>query len=172
MNRPEVSKERASSDEARPAVLLLASLHTGQQRFGSSEEAESPPWILTRESEVIRIVDRLAGFRPTRVAVEVRPKDEGEVQARYEEYVRGEEPLGSSEIDQFAFRVAQRCNVDSIKGFDADWQLNWDGLRALYPKDPDLEMALAEHLPIAARAHERVRELGESGASVPRFSDG
>lgn len=136
-------------------VSLLATPHLADG--GSGED---------REAEVKDVVDRLSGFNPEVVAVEVRPKDEHKVQVRYERFLEGTEPLGFSEIDQIAFRLAQVCGVPAIRGFDADWQLEWSGLRKLYPDDADLERLMSEVAAGSAPAHQRLKELITSRASL------
>lgn len=90
-----------SSTKVLPSVLLLATPHLSEMRG--------------REAEAEEVVNRLSRFNPDMVAVEVRPKEENGVQERYERFLAGAEPLGDSEIDQIAFRVAQHCGVPAIR---------------------------------------------------------
>lgn len=141
-----------TSTKTLPTILLLATPHLSEMEG--------------REAEAKEVVDRLSRFEPDIVAVEVRPKDENGVQERYERYLAGAEPLGDSETDQIAFRLAQVSGVAAIRGFDADWQLEWNGLRRLHPKDEDIESLMSEVALVSAPAHSRLRELISSRASL------
>lgn len=117
----------STDHDAKPKILLLAAPHLSVEGWGDDREAEAK-----------EVVDRLSRFKPDVVAVEARLEDEHQVQDRYKRFLTGAESLGVTEIDQIAFRLAQVCNVSAFRGFEADWQLEWAGLRKLYSKEGDL----------------------------------
>ncbi|MBI4730422.1 MAG: hypothetical protein HY775_13135 [Acidobacteria bacterium] len=153
------------TEPVKPAILLLATMHTDNLRLEPGN-VETGPWILDRESQVVALIEDLARFAPTRIAVEVRSKDELRVQAQYESYLRGERALTANEIDQFAYRLARRCGIERIGGFDADWQLAWDGLSKLFPEEAALEAAMTECASSSEGVHEERGQIVASGATV------
>jgi hypothetical protein len=153
----------AAENEAKPQVLLIGSTHTAN--VGTSDPAQEP-WVLRHADEVVELCRAISRFRPTAIAVEVRPKDQYKVQLRYEAYLAGKEELGLGEIDQIGFRVGEFCGVQHIHGFDADWQLDWGGLTELYPAEADLLAALDTCKGLSEPAIERARQLIRADAPI------
>lgn len=71
-----------------------------------------------RQREVERIVDRLAAYNPTRVAVEWPAGRQAELDRRYAEYVAGNYALSRNEIDQLGLRLAARLRLKRIDAVD------------------------------------------------------
>jgi hypothetical protein len=140
----------------KPVVLILGTVH-----FSGWEK-----WIDGQQAHLEHLVECLAAFSPTRLALEVFPKDEAVIQRAYEAFVRGEAELELWEGQQIGFRLARRCGLDRVDGFDANWQLSWEGLRELFPSEEVLEKALAECGAVASEAHAEVRRLIGLGAPV------
>ncbi len=72
-----------------------------------------------RQAEVRSLVDRLASFRPTKVAVEVSPQDQLWLDSLYAAFRNGSAALGPSEVFQIGFRLAARMGHDRVYGVDA-----------------------------------------------------
>lgn len=71
-----------------------------------------------RQAEIDALVDDLARFAPTRIAIEW-PKDRGEeAQRAYAAYRRGELEDETNEIHQIAFRLAQRLDHERVYPVD------------------------------------------------------
>ena len=49
---------------------------------------------------MVEVLDRLARFEPTKIAVEVRAEDQAACDADYAAHRRGEHPLGASEVHE------------------------------------------------------------------------
>lgn len=86
-----------------------------------------------RQAELQVVLERLAAFAPTRIAVERRLTAEDQLNADYRSYVNGELVLGSNEIHQIGFRLAKRLKHDRLWAIDArghDLIEDWDEWRA------------------------------------------
>jgi hypothetical protein len=72
-----------------------------------------------RQREVVEVVECLARFQPTKIAVERRPDRQEEIELAYHTYLRGELELPGQEVYQLGFRLAQRLSHDKIYCVDA-----------------------------------------------------
>jgi hypothetical protein len=68
---------------------------------------------------------RLAAFRPTRVLLEYNPENEELINQRYRDYLAGNYDLGSNEIYQLGFRIAEVAGLKGVQSFDHR-ELNWE----------------------------------------------
>ena len=71
-----------------------------------------------RQGEVEELVDYLAKFRPNKIVVE-SGRNTGYLLRRYERWQAGTDTLRANEIDQLAFRLMQRFDLDTLYGCDA-----------------------------------------------------
>lgn len=102
-------------------VLLVGTFHFGYPNLDAHKIAkEDQVDILSpkRQQEVLELVDYLSRFRPTKIVVE-GGRNSGYLLRRYERWQRGEETLRAEEIDQLAFRLMDRFNLDTLYGCDA-----------------------------------------------------
>ena len=80
-----------------------------------------------RQKEISDILDRLAKYAPTKVAVEVDRKDQGWLDSVYTDYLNGKKKLTSNEIYQIGFRLGKRLGLKRLYAVDADAQSLYDG---------------------------------------------
>lgn len=82
-----------------------------------------------RQEEIRDVVDRLARFRPTKIAVEVPTKHEEQVNQDYKDFLADTRSITSSgqnakvrrtsnEVYQLAFRLAETCGHSKIHATD------------------------------------------------------
>ena len=97
-----------------------------------------------RQREVEDVVEHLAAFRPTRIAVEVLPRRQAELDSLYDAYRTGRDELGANEVYQLGFRLAARLGHERVYAVDAPARLyetiqtqeEWDArVRDLAPVD-------------------------------------
>lgn len=115
---PEILLHR-DSDE-RPTIMVVGSAH-----FANPEQdninIDVEDVLSDEQQEGIReLVDILAGFRPTHVAVEALPGRQELLNKRYAAYRDGEVDLTRSELEQIGMRVAESMEHDRIHA--VDWQ--------------------------------------------------
>ena len=68
----------------------------------------------TRQAEIEALVEQLATFSPTKVAVEKRWQDSTTL-AKYQAYRRGDHELTPDETEQIGFRLARRPYLCDIR---------------------------------------------------------
>jgi hypothetical protein len=71
-----------------------------------------------RQRQLERLVGCLAAFQPTRIAVEWDHGDQEGLDRRYREYREARRPLGRSEVDQIALRLAGRLGLPRVDAVD------------------------------------------------------
>lgn len=116
-------------------LLLLGSYHMsnpGMDMFNLEADDVSTP---KRQAEIQAIVDRLALWRPTKVAVEA-PYGDSTIQARYQAYLRGELQMRNSEKEQIGFRLAKQLGHKKIYPIDVRMMLDDEGISQLIGSNP------------------------------------
>jgi hypothetical protein len=130
-------------DDGRIEVLLLGSYHManpGADLFNVEADDVLAP---ARQREIADVVDRLAAFRPTRVAVESVWGDTG-APARYRAYRAGAHELSRGEEEQIAFRLAARMELPDVDPIDEDGDFPIGPVQALAESDSTLARLLAD----------------------------
>jgi len=107
--------------EPKAQLLLLGTFHfmdSGLDDYKPKHDVD----ILSaeRQREVVGLLDRLAEFAPTRIAVEWDRDDQARLDERYSQYLAGEFEISSNEIYQLGFRLGQRLGHDRLYAVDAD----------------------------------------------------
>ena len=131
-----------AEDAPRARVLLLGTFHFADAGLDGyvprfAVDVRSPE----RQREVEDAVDRLAAFRPTKVAVEQRPDQQARLDSLYRAYLAGDYELGANEVYQVGFRLARRLGHDRVWAVDApnrtyfpEWtDADWDAEVARRP---------------------------------------
>jgi hypothetical protein len=112
----------------RPQVMILGSYHMA----GSGDHVQvrvDDVLAERRQREIEQVVESLAGFRPTRVALEVPVAMDSLINERYRRYLEGSHTLGRSESEQIGFRLAKRLGHERVYAVD-------------YPGNEDIAAAL------------------------------
>lgn len=96
-------------DRPSARILLLGTFHfqdKGLDMYKPQHQLDvfSEP----RQREIAEIVDQLARFAPTKIAIEDMPAHQTGVDDSYRAYARGEADLGAWESHQIGFRLAKR----------------------------------------------------------------
>ena len=133
---------RVQAQVARPQaeVLVLGVYHManpGRDIFNvEADDVLSPK----RQSEIRELVDVLARFRPTKVAVEAEFSSSA-VARRYDAYLAGDHELTRNETEQIGFRLARRLGHPTVHPIDVDGEFPFLRLRD-YAKANGLEQEL------------------------------
>lgn len=120
------------------SILLLGAFHfedAGRDWYKPQHDVD----ILSasRQREIVEVVDRLAHYAPTKIAVERTPEQQGEIDEGYAAYLRGNLDRVADEIYQLGFRLAAQLGHRRVYGVNA-----WD---RHYEPDLDLEVYAREH---------------------------
>ena len=107
--------EFLTQGERLPQVLLLGSFHFNYPNLDSHKtSAEDRVDVKTaaKQAELRELLDYIARFKPNKIVVERRSGSQ--VNDVYQKYLAGEHELGKSEIEQLAFRLGKRFDIDTL----------------------------------------------------------
>ena len=155
---------------ARPAALRPQLMIVGVAHFDNPsrdvvntqvDDVTSP----RRQKEMAAIVEALANFHPTRIAVEWPASKQDKLDARYAAYRVGVYQLGRDEVDQLGLKLAAKLGLprvdavdwlDEPPGQDADYDFQ------AYPTTPEAKARLAALMDPAQGARETALMRGMS----------
>jgi len=102
-----------------PALLVLGSPHLGNPDRDLADP--DVPDVLTpdRQKQIEQVVDALARFRPTHIAIEWEVSKQDTLDKAYADYLAGRRAARADEIDQIAFRLGKKLGLKRIDA--ADW---------------------------------------------------
>lgn len=139
-------------------MMLLGTFHfqdKGRDRYQPQHQLE----IGARQAEIQGVVEQLAAFRPTKVAVEFDALQQSSVNHDYRAFLRGAYELSGSEHHQLGFRLAQHLDHERVHAVNV-WGRFYEP-----PRDIDLEDASGHpeapfdpHEALATYAHEHGQE--------------
>jgi hypothetical protein len=111
-----------------PQVLTLGTFHFAFPNRDLKTTAAKdqidvldPPY----QRELEEIVEKLARFRPTIIAIERDPQAQHAVDSLYRQYLSGTYQLGRGEEEQIGFRLAKRCGLSGLFCVN-DWGAHYE----------------------------------------------
>jgi hypothetical protein len=110
-------RDRAA--DQRPTLLVLGTGHfdnPGQDVVNTKVDDVLAP---TRQAEIAAVVEQLASYRPTHIAVEWPTKKQAALDARYRDYRDGKYQLGRGEEEQLGLRLAAKLHLTRV--YAVDW---------------------------------------------------
>lgn len=114
----ENGRAAASQQEARPEIMVLGTHHFTGGGFDHVNPEVDNYLSPKRQSEIVDVVDRLAAFAPTKIALEVHPDEEDTFNEIYAAYREGTHELGVSERQQIGMRLAAKLGHSQIYAVD------------------------------------------------------
>lgn len=148
---PDISNKGTPCSEKSAKVLILGAYHMdnpGQDAINVEADDVLAP---KRQKEISEVVEKLAHFRPTKIAIE-SPYRSTYWTTRYEQYVKSEYKLGKNEIEQIGFQLAKRQGHSTL--YPIDFPMWMDGSLASEREEPK-----ATPTPAPAKSREPKREL-------------
>ncbi len=114
----------------RPQVLLVGTFHFEYYDLDAHKTAKDKRVNVKepqRQQEMEELVDYIARFKPTAIAVEAGPNT-GWLMKRYRAYLRSDSLPRADEREQIGFRLMKRSALDTLYGVDAPTLLSdlWD----------------------------------------------
>jgi hypothetical protein len=99
-------------------VLIIGTYHFDNP--GQDLVNPQVPDVLTpaKQAEIAEVMDALARFRPTKIAVEAQPGGAARLDSLYRGVLAGTHPLGRNEIEQLGFRLAHRLKHGRVYPID------------------------------------------------------
>lgn len=107
-----------AADGDRPALLVVGTPHFDNPGRDIVNIRIADVTTPERQREIEAIVERLAAFRPTRVAVEWSAGRQDRLDARYADYRAGRYQLSADERDQIGLRLAARLGLERVDAVD------------------------------------------------------
>jgi len=104
----------------RAQVLLLGTFHfqdAGADDYKPKFKVEV--FSSTRQKEIALLLDLLAGYKPTKIAVEWPTEGQADLNEAYRKYLAGQLGLEANEIYQLGFRLAKRFGHQQLFAIDA-----------------------------------------------------
>lgn len=151
------------ADDDRIEVLVLGSYHManpGADAFNLEADDVLAP---DRQAEIAAVVDRLAEFDPTHVAVEATWGDSASI-SRWREYASGEADLLRNEREQIGFRIAKQAGLDTIYPIDVQLGMDFGALQRAAERAPELAPHMARFQPIGEAAIAMMEEWLAAGS--------
>lgn len=117
-------------------VLILGTYHFANPGLDVVKTEVADVLSPQKQTEVKEVVESLALFRPTKIAVEVRPPAIPSLDSLYEAYRTGKHSLGRNEVQQLGFRLADRFEHPRLYGIDHEGEFPFDAVMA-YAQEHD-----------------------------------
>lgn len=126
------STARSGQTEAAPdpQVMLVSSYHLANNNRDLINIAIDNVLNPHRQEELERLVDNLAQWRPTKIAIEWDRSDQAGLDRRYARYLSGKLDLTANERDQIGFRLAKKLGHEKVHA--VDWNESAPGDQAHY----------------------------------------
>lgn len=104
--------------DERPAMMILGTAHLANNNHDVLRTRVDDVTSASRQAEIDAVVEALARWRPTRIAVEIKTSDQAVLDRRYAGYRAGTYTLTASEIDQIGLRLAARLGLEHVDAID------------------------------------------------------
>jgi hypothetical protein len=102
----------------RPTLMILGSVHLGNPHRDMHDATMDDVLAPKRQAEIERVVNSLAAWKPTRVAVEWGHKNQAKLDKQYADYRAGKYQLTAGEDDQIAMRLAAKLGLPRVDAVD------------------------------------------------------
>ena len=133
--RPVASLMSGMPKISKTPLLLLGTYHMsnpGADQFNlQSDDVLSPK----RQAEIEEVVDKLAAFRPTKIALEI-PFGDTAILRRYQAFLNGNLELRRGEHEQIGFRLAKKLGHSTVFPIDMRMGLDFDTLQSVVAANP------------------------------------
>jgi hypothetical protein len=117
---PKLLVDRAP--EARPEILILGSAHLHNPGRDAVNVTVDDVLAPARQAQLIALVDQLALYKPTHVAVEHVAVEQDKLDIMYQGYLDGTRALDRPEDEQIGMRLAAKLGLKRVYAVD------WNGM--------------------------------------------
>jgi len=105
--------------DERPALMVLGTAHLANNNADVLRTEVDDVMSPARQAEIEAVVEALARWRPTRIAVEIDTTGQARLDRRYADYRAGTYALTAGEVDQIGLRLASRLGHERV--YAVDW---------------------------------------------------
>ena len=117
-SNPALSQSESSQQDKRPQIMVLGTHHFTGGGYDYVNPQVDNYLSPQRQAEIMDVVERLASFKPTKVALEIHPDEYDAFNKIYTEYRSGEHTLEVSERQQIGMRLAAMFEHPGIYAVD------------------------------------------------------
>ena len=103
----------------KPTIMILGTYHMDNPGADAVNFEADDVLAAKRQRELQQLVEQLARFKPTKIAVEADTSLDAEVNAEYQDYLNAVYQPGRSEGEQVSFPLAQKMQHSKI--YCVDW---------------------------------------------------
>jgi len=136
-----VSVVSVSGQIQRTEVLTLGTFHFNFPNldvFKIDESDQIDVLNPRHQAEIEEIVDRLAKFRPTIIAIELSPQYQSATDSLYSNYLESRHQLSRNETQQIGFRLGKNLGLQKIYCVD-EWGRHYDYIQNLFDNQESQE---------------------------------
>lgn len=159
------AQQPASHPEPRAQILVLGTYHFDNPGLDVVKTEVADVLTPAKQAEIKQVIEALARFRPTKIAVEVRADRAMRLDSLYAAYRAEHSSLTRSEVQQLGFRLAERFDHPHLYPVDHDGEFPF-GAMMQYAQAHDpafvrrVQQAMAE---IAAESNrnQQQKSIGE-----------
>jgi hypothetical protein len=139
---PDLEPAECVDGDERIPVLLVGSYHMSNPGADQFNLEADDVLVPKRQEEILAVVEGLAAFGPTVVAIE-SPWGDTVSASRYAAFLRGEHELSRQEEEQIGFRLAADAGLETVYGVDVRIGLPQDRLASVLEARPELGRYMA-----------------------------
>jgi uncharacterized protein DUF5694 len=110
---------RDRAPDARPTLLVLGTGHLDNPGRDVVNIKVDDVLAPARQAEINEVVEQLASWRPTHIAVEWPSKEQAALDVRYRDYRAGKYQLARGEVEQIGMRLAAKVSLARV--YAVDW---------------------------------------------------
>lgn len=156
----------------KPTVMILGTYHMNNPGADAVNFEADDVLAAKRQRELQQLVEQLARFKPTKIAVEADTSLDVEVNAKYQDYLNSVYQPGRSEGDQVSFPLAQKMQhpkiycVDWFGGTDEEETVDVEAFAKAHNQSELLERADAMVQAMAQEPFTTLTEIQKTGSVI------
>lgn len=151
-----------------PKVMLLGTYHFDNPNADYVKTNYDNILSEKRQHEVEILLDQLAQFAPTHIAIEAEPKIMDKLNARYQQYREGTFELTGNEIYQIGYRLAHKLNHAQLYGIDYRQEMELDRVFEYAPNNGQADL-IAKIQTRIGEFMAKEQEIMQSGLTVSQI---
>ena len=122
------AQQTTARSEPRARILVLGTYHFANPGLDVVKAEVADVLTPAKQAEIGRVVEALARFRPTKIAVEVRADRAAQLDSAYMAYRTAPGTLDRSEVQQLGFRLAARFRHPRLYAIDHGGEFPFDAV--------------------------------------------
>jgi len=152
--------------KSKAKIMILGVTHFGNPNQDVVNMQMDDVLAEKRQKEIQEVTNKLAQFKPTKIALEIQTEHQSKIEQNYKNYKKGEYKLRANESDQLGYRLAKQLDLPTVYCVDAQNDWFFDSLMTYAAQHGQAEMMQSAFAPIMEmmKAEEdflRTHTLGE-----------